>query len=92
MCGPDGRSEAANLKPGRLLQPEMIKEDTRSCGDGDPARSTFCSFIKVLDERAISERSRRSGTEAFQNGRTSLGGFSHMCCGRETEEKQILKT
>lgn len=70
MCNPT--VVAANLKPARLLQPEMIKEDTRSCGDGDPAaaRSMFCSFIKVLDERAISETLESWGEAVPKRSRT----------------------
>lgn len=50
----------------------MIKEDTPSCGDGDPAaaRSMFCSFIKVLDERVISETLESSREAVPKRSRT----------------------
>lgn len=61
---PDGRGAAANFKSSPSIL-SLIKEDTRSCKDGDPAaaRSVFCSFIQVLDERAISKTLERSGPE-----------------------------
>lgn len=61
---PDGRGAAANFKSSPSIL-SLIKEGTRSCKDGDPAaaRSVFCSFIQVLDERAISKTLERSGPE-----------------------------
>lgn len=89
MCDPT--VVARLLISSRLPQPEMIKED----GDPAAARSMFCSSIKVLDERAISEALESWREAVPKRSRTGeLPSVVSATCAAagETEEGQILKT